>query len=278
MKRLPLFKQMVMACGFAVAATFVSSCSTPSPAARAEQLTAAAPVARIYSHNEVNNPYNRDCFEAGPLPENTARALAIWLKESTPKNFTYANPQYYVTLPTANGKSTRVWGICSDGHGNMVGMLIPRDGVAAWDLPSIGSYKVYVCDTIQRKALSDTIMEALADAKYDEHRISFLKASGLTEEEDKRYLISKPLTEQEKQRLEEQRKREEAAAKEAAKAEEDASSPADDLETTEDDEDAETATPMSDADVDDIPDSSDDEESSSDDEDDSSSDDEEEDE
>lgn len=278
MKRLPLFKQMVMACGIAVAASLVTSCSTTDPGTRSAQFAAAAPVAKVFSHNDANSPANRSCTEVGPLPENTARAIAMWLRDSTVKNFSYANPQYYVTLPTENGKSTRVWGICSDRHGNLVGILIPRDGVAAWDLPTIGSYRVYVNDTLQRKALSDAIMEALADAGYDVPRIDSLKATGL---DDERYLISKPLTDTEKQRLEEKRKKEEAAAEAAAKAAAEApsSSAADALETTTDDADAETATPV--ADADDDTDSTDDADDSTDDadaDDSSASDDEDEDE
>lgn len=248
MKRLPLFKQMVLACGIAVAASLITSCSTTDPGTRAAQFAAGAPVARVYSHNDANTPANRSCTEVGPLPESTARALTMWLRDATVKNFSYANPQYYVSLPAANGKSTRVWGICSDRHGNLVGILIPRDGVAAWDLPTIGSYRVYVNDTLQRKALSDAIMEALADAGYDVPRIDSLKATGL---DDERYLISKPLTDTEKQRLEEKRKKEEAAAEAAAKAAASATSAAAEaLETTEDDADTETATPVSDADDD----------------------------
>lgn len=277
MKRLPLFKQMVLACGIAVAASLITSCSTTDPGTRAAQFAAGAPVAKVYSHNDANTPANRSCSEVGPLPESTARALTMWLRDATVKNFSYANPQYYVSLPTENGKSTRVWGICSDRHGNLVGILIPRDGVAAWDLPTIGSYRVYVNDTLQRKALSDAIMEALADAGYDVPRIDSLKATGL---DDERYLISKPLTDTEKQRLEEKRKKEEAAAEAAAKAAASASSAAAEaLETTEDDADTETATPVSDADDDaDSTDAADDTDAGTDDADEDSSDDEDEDE
>lgn len=275
MKRLPLFKQMVMACGIAVAASLITSCTGTNPATRSAQFAAAAPVAKVFSHNDANHPANRSCTEVGPLPDNTARALSMWLRGSTVKSFSYANPQYYITLPSENGKFTRVWGICSDRHGNLVGILIPRDGVAAWDLPTVGSYRVFVNDTPERKALSDSIMEALADAGYDAPRIDSLKATGL---DDERYLISKPLTDAEKQRLEEKRKKEEAAAEAAAKkaAAASSSSAADALETTEDDADAETATPVSEAD--DADDSTDDADDGADDDDTSSSDDEGEDE
>lgn len=264
MKRLPLFKQMVMACGVAVAASLLPSCTCASdPAVRAEQMTAAAPTATVYSTNGVSDPNVRTCPEVGPLPDNTARALTMWLRNSTVKNFSYVNPQYYIAMPTAKGKM-RTWALCSDGQGNLVGVLIPRDGVSAMDLPNLGSYKVYVCDTLDRKALSDAIMENLADKGYDAPRINALKSTGL---DDERYLISKPLTDTEKQRLEELKKKEEAAAAAAAAAADtDAdsdSTPADDEDST--DDDTETATPMADAD-DDTETTADDDASDSDDE------------
>jgi ribosomal protein L11 methylase PrmA len=60
-----------------------------------------------------------------------------------------------------------VWGICSDGHGNMVGVLIPKNGRPAWDAPFTSEHTMYVCETPQRKALSDAIMESLAATEYD---------------------------------------------------------------------------------------------------------------
>lgn len=269
MKHLSSLKQMAAACGIALAAALVTSCTTSAPVTRAQQLAAVAPSVTVYSHNDANSPSARSCSEVGPLPDATARAINIWLRDSTVKSFSYARAQYYITLPSANGRTQRVWGICSDGHGNLVGILIPRDGVAAWDLPTIGNYRMYVNETLQRKALSDAIMEALADAGYDAPRIDALKAGGL---DDERYLISKPLTDMEKQRLEEKAKKEEAAAAAAAAAAQKAASSATDaLETTEDDSSAETATPVSEADDDDSS-SSDDDSSSDDEEDDSSSD------
>ena len=214
MKHFHLFKRIALTCGLAAAASLVSSCSTPvSPVdKRANQLAESTNVT-IYSYNDSSSPKHRLCTEAGPMPENVARALDMWLRSSTIKNFSYAYPQYYIAMTGPNGKQ-RVWGICTDGQANLVGILIPRDGVAAWDLPYIGAYKMYVCDTKDRRNLSDAIMSYLAEAGYDTYRINARKASGLTEE---KYLVSKPKTlfeiEQERQAAEAA-----AAAKKAAEA------------------------------------------------------------
>lgn len=218
MKHFHLFKRIALTCGLAAAATLVSSCSTPlSPVERrAMQLRESSNVT-VFSYNDASSPKHRLCTEAGPMPENVARALDQWLRNSTIKNFSYAYPQYYIAMTAPNGKQ-RVWGICTDGKANLVGILIPRDGVAAWDLPYIGAYKMYVCDTKERRNLSDAIMSYLAEAGYDEYRINARKASGLTEE---KYLISKPRTlfeiEQERLAAEAARQAQEAAAA-AAKA------------------------------------------------------------
>ena len=152
------------------------------------------------------------------MPDNVARALDTWLRESTVKNFNYAYPQYYIAMTAPTGRQ-RVWGICTDGKANLVGILIPRDGVAAWDLPYIGSYKMYVCDTSQRRALSDAIMTYLAEAGYDAERIKARREAGLT---DEKYLVSKPKTlqeiEAERAAAEAAKKAREAAAKAAADA------------------------------------------------------------
>ena len=214
MKHFHLFKRIALTCGLAAAASLVSSCSTPvSPVdKRANQLAESTNVT-IYSYNDSSSPKHRLCTEAGPMPENVARALDMWLRSSTIKNFSYAYPQYYIAMTAPNGKQ-RVWGICTDGQANLVGILVPRDGVAAWDLPYIGAYKMYVCDTKDRRNLSDAIMTYLAEAGYDSYRIEARKASGLTEE---KYLVSKPKTlfeiEQERQAAEAA-----AAAKKAAEA------------------------------------------------------------
>lgn len=213
MKHFHLFKRIALTCGLAAAASLVSSCSAPmSPAAkRAEQLGESTNVT-VFSYNDASSPKHRLCTEAGPMPQNVARALDMWLRSSTIKNFAYAYPQYYIAMTSPSGKQ-RVWGICTDGKANLVGILIPRDGVAAWDLPYIGAYKMYVCDTKDRRNLSDAIMSYLAEAGYDNYRIEARKASGLTEE---KYLISKPKTlfeiEQERLAAEAAKKAQEAAA------------------------------------------------------------------
>lgn len=193
MKHFHLFKRIALACGLAATTALVTSCATTSQASkRAEQLREGTNVT-IFSYNDASSPKNRLCTAAGPMPDNVARALDTWLRTSTVKNFNYAYPQYYVALTSPRGRQ-RVWGICTDGKANLVGILIPRDGVAAWDLPYIGSYKMYVCDTNQRRALSDAIMTYLAEAGYDAARIEARKATGLT---DEKYLVSKPKTLQE---------------------------------------------------------------------------------
>ena len=193
MKHFHLFKRIALACGLAATTALVTSCATTSQASkRAEQLREGTNVT-IFSYNDASSPKNRLCTAAGPMPDNVARALDTWLRTSTVKNFNYAYPQYYVALTSPRGRQ-RVWGICTDGKANLVGILIPRDGVAAWDLPYIGSYKMYVCDTNQRRALSDAIMTYLAEAGYDAYRIEARKATGLA---DEKYLISKPKTLQE---------------------------------------------------------------------------------
>lgn len=189
------------------AALIVSSCgSTPSPIAAYNQLQATQ-TATVFSYNDAVTPAARICSEAGPLPERTARAMKAWLRASTVKTFSYAYPQYYVSLTDTRGRQA-VWGICSDGMGNLVGILIPRSGVAAWDLPFVGNYRMYVCDTNARKGLGDAIMESLADAGYDAYRIDTRKAQGLTQG---RYLISKPLSEKAQIKLAEIKKKEEKA-------------------------------------------------------------------
>jgi hypothetical protein len=174
------------------------------------------------------------------MPDNVARALDTWLRESTVKNFSYAYPQYYVAMTAPNGRQ-RVWGICTDGKANLVGILIPRDGVAAWDLPFIGAYKMYVCDTKQRRALSDAIMTYLAEAGYDAYRINARKASGLT---DEKYLVSKPKTLQEIEAEQAaaaaaKKAREEAAAAAAAAAPAADDEESDEEESSEDEEETE---------------------------------------
>ncbi len=210
MKHLSLLKNMVLACGTLVAAVALSSCSsTISPNKAAEKLASSADVT-IFSHNDANRPVNRDCREAGPIPDRAARAMGAWLRNSTVKKFSYAYPQYYVAMQNPRTGRQSAWGICSDDHGNLVGILIPRDGVMAWDLPAIGDYRMYVCDTPSRKALGDAVMNSLAEAGYDTYRIDSRKAKGLTQQ---RYLISKPLSDEAQKRYDMIKKQEEEALK-----------------------------------------------------------------
>ncbi len=245
MKHLSLLRHIGMACAVASAMVAVSSCSstvTPNSAVQRLQTSSSAVV---FSYNDANSPRARVCEEAGPLPERAARALKAWLRSSTTKSFSYAYPQYYLALTNGRTGAQSVWGICSDGHGNLVGILIPRNGVAAWDLPFVGEYRVLVCDTRQRKGLSDAIMESLADAGYDATRINARKASGLTQ---KRYLISKPLSDEAQKKYDLIKKAEEQAqAARDAKATTPAGAPV--LETTATpDSSVEEAVPVSDSD------------------------------
>lgn len=243
MKHFHLFKRIALTCGLAAAAALVSSCaSTSASVRRADQLREGTNVT-IFSYNDASSPTNRLCTDAGPMPDNVARALDTWLRESTVKNFSYAYPQYYVAMTAPNGRQ-RVWGICTDGKANLVGILIPRDGVAAWDLPFIGAYKMYVCDTKQRRILSDAIMTYLAEAGYDAYRINARKASGLT---DEKYLVSKPKTLQEIEAEQAaaaaaKKAREEAAAAAAAAAPAADDEESDEEESSEDEEETEEDT------------------------------------
>lgn len=260
MKHFHLFKRIALTCGIAAAAALTSSCTTTAPSnQRAQQLSTAKNVT-VFSYNDAASPKHRLCTEAGPLPANVARALDSWLENSTVKNFSYAYPQYYIAMTTPNGHQ-RVWGICTDGKANLVGILIPRDGVAAWDLPFIGAYKMYVCDTKQRRVLSDAIMTYLAEAGYDEYRINARKATGLTEE---KYLISKPKTLQE---IEQERLAAEAAKKaqeeaEAAKAAAEGAAAAEEEDSEEEEEDSESEEESEDEEVSEDEEESSDEESS----------------
>ncbi len=218
MKHCPLFNSFFAACVAAATLCLAPSCSSPSSSGAVKRYNAAGDVT-IFSHNDVNSAKYRQCVEAGPIPARAQRAIAQWLRESTVKTFSYAYPQYFMALsypdPQGGRGVERVWAICSDSHGNLVGIMIPRDGVAAWDLPLLGNYKMYVCDTPNRAALSEAIMTSLAEAGYDAQRINARKAAGLDEE---RYLISKPLTNDQQARLERLKQQEEASAKAAAAA------------------------------------------------------------
>lgn len=209
MKHLSLLKNIALTCGAIAVSTAASSCSSVTlPHLKAKQLTDSVNPT-VFSYNDACSPRSRTCTEAGPLPDNVERALDMWLRKSVIKQVSYAYPQYYITMTNPRTGRPLTWAICSDGQGNMTGLLIPRDGVAAWDLPFVGNYKMYVCDTKDRKSISDAVMETLADAGYDTYRIDTRKAGGLQGEQ---YLISKPLTETEKARIEAIKKAEEAAA------------------------------------------------------------------
>lgn len=241
MKHLSLFKTLAVACGTVATALTVSSCgSAASPNAALERLQTANE-AVVFSYNDAATPAARLCNEAGPLPDRTARAMKAWLRASTIRTYSYAYPQYYVTLTDARGRQA-VWGICSDGMGNLVGILIPRSGVAAWDLPFVGNYRMYTCETNARKGLSDAIMESLADAGYDSFRIESRKASGLTQG---RYLISKPLSDDAQKKYDKLKK-----AEEKAQAESDSATATDTpapVADSKDTDDMEEATPAADS-------------------------------
>ena len=255
MKHLSLLKNIALTCGAIAVSTSAVSCSNVTlPHLKAKQLTDSVNPT-VFSYNDACSPRSRTCTEAGPLPDNVERALDMWLRKSVIKQVSYAYPQYYIAMVNPRTGKQTTWAICSDGQGNMTGLLIPRDGVAAWDLPFVGNYKMYVCDTKDRKSISDAVMESLADAGYDTYRIDTRKAGGLQGEQ---YLISKPLTDTEKARIEAIKKAEEAAS--AAATEEDT----DEGDTTE--EDDTTSEPPTE-DVDNIEeDSTSDEEDSSDEE------------
>lgn len=251
MKHLSLLKNIALTCGAVAVSTAASSCSSVTlPHLKAKQLTDSVNPT-VFSYNDACSPRSRTCTEAGPLPDNVERALDMWLRKSVIKQVSYAYPQYYIAMVNPRTGKQTSWAICSDGQGNMTGLLIPRDGVAAWDLPFVGNYKMYVCNTSDRKSISDAVMETLADAGYDTYRIDTRKAGGLQGEQ---YLISKPLTETEKARIEAIKKAEEAAA----------ATSEDDEEDSSDEEDTTSEPPTED--VDNIEDDSSDEEDASSDE------------
>lgn len=272
MKQLSLFKYVSSACGFVAAAALISSCgsSTISPENALRRLS-QSPSISVFSHNDVNSPRLRDCYEVGTLPARAQRALTTWLANSEIKEFSYIYPQYYITTTNARGGGEVVWALCSDGKGNLTGVLAPANKrVPAWDLPTIGSYKLYVCNTDEKEALSNAIMESLADAGYDQTRIDSRKAKGIT---DKQYLLSKPLDE-EKERLirQEREAREKAISEQKSKLQEDSSKSTEETAASDDSEDDDLSSD-DDASDDSSSDSfSDDEDSSSDDDDSNSSD------
>ncbi len=199
----------------------LSACQTGELAPqRALQRFKQSPAVTVFSHNDVNSPRVRDCYEAGPLPERARNALITWLANSTVKEMSYVYPQYYITTLNARGGNEVAWALCSDGQGNLVGVLVPDNKrVPAWDLPTIGSYRLLVCNTAEKDALSAAIMESLADAGYDKVRIDTRVASGIT---DKRYLVSKPLDPEEAAQAKAEKEAREKALEEARKKAEEA--------------------------------------------------------
>lgn len=188
MKHFPLLQNIALTCCAVAATLVVSSCNSPvSPSAAALQLRSSSAVA-VYSHNDTSSPVVRDVVNMGPMPERAVRALDNWLRRSTVKTFSYAYPQYYIAMTNPNGAEI-VWGICTDGQGNMTGVHIPRDGRPAWMAPHTSEMMMYVYEGDDRAAVSAAIMETLADAGYDTYRINTRKASGLVDED---YLLSKP--------------------------------------------------------------------------------------
>ncbi len=188
MKHFPLLQNITLACCAVAATLVVSSCNSPvSPSVAASQLRASSAVA-VYSHDDNASPTARNVVNMGPMPERAARALNHWLRHSTVKTYSYAYPQYYIALTDADGQET-VWGICTDGQGNMTGVHIPRDGRPAWMAPYTSELIMYVYEGDDRAEVSAAIMETLADAGYDTFRINTRKAAGLVDED---YLLSKP--------------------------------------------------------------------------------------
>ena len=211
MKHFSLIRHLALACGVAAISLLPSCSNARAPHAVAAEFQKACNVA-VFSYNDTHSPKVRNCTEAGPLPAETARAIEMWLRQSTVKNFSYVYPQYFIAMYQPGSRLQRVWGICSDGQGNLVGILVPRDGVAAWDLPYRGAYRLYVCENKNRQAIGGAIMEALADAGYDRARLDARRNRGLLED---RYLVSKPVSTDNSAHEQKLREQEEASVKAA---------------------------------------------------------------
>ena len=211
MKHLSSIRFLAMACG-AAAISLMTSCSgSRAPQSLATEFQKAYNVS-VFSYNDAYSPQSRHCVEMGPLPAETARAIEMWVRQSTVKNFSYVYPQYFIAMQQPGTNTKRVWGICSDGQGNLVGILVPRDGVPAWDLPFRGSYRLYVCENKNRESIGGAIMEALADSGYDRVRIDARRSKGLLED---RYLVSKPAEDTSLAHEQKLREQEEASVKAA---------------------------------------------------------------
>ena len=208
-----------LVCGLAAAVLSMNSCSsTLSPARMADRL-GTAEYTQVYGFNDQLAPKAREFTPCGALPERAHRALLQWLEESGVRNYSYARPQYYVELTSMNRKCrpvSTVWALCTDGRGNLVGVLAPR-GKDPRTLPTVGNYKLYVCNTENKAALNEAIMTSLAPC--DDFRTSYRTAKGLR-------TISKPLPAAQIKALEEQRKAALAKAQEAQRAARAAQQPA----------------------------------------------------
>lgn len=234
MKHLSLFKNIALACCSMATIVAVSSCcGTMSPINAAQKLRKGDTIT-VYSYDDAASPRDRDVYPAGPLPARAERALYSWLRNSVVTEYSYAYPQYYISMVSPTTQKETVWAICSDGHGNMTGVLIPANGRPAWDAPFTSAHTMYVCDSPQRKELSAAIMESLADAGYDKFRIDTRKASGLTQQ---RYLISKPLSDEAQKKYDLIKKAEEQAAAAREKQAEQAASAADEEDIEEEETD-----------------------------------------
>lgn len=211
MKHFSLIRHLALACGVAAISLLPSCSSGRAPQTVASEFQKACN-ATVFSYNDTHSPKVRNCTEAGPLPAETARAMEMWLRQSTVKEFSYVYPQYYIAMYQPGSRTQRVWALCSDGQGNLVGILAPSNGVAAWDLPYRGAYRLYVCEGKNRQAIGSAIMETLADAGYDQARLNARRSRGLLED---RYLVSKPAEDTSLAHEQKLREQEEASVKAA---------------------------------------------------------------
>ncbi len=160
-------------------AGLVSCSNTLSPQKAAKQVEVQP--ATVYSHNDQVSNNNRRCVSMGALPIRARRALTEWMHHSEIKTYSYVYPQYYISMPTVNPERSSIWAICTDAKGKMVGVLVPRTKVPAWELPNQGDYDVYVCTERMRDDLGRAILESLADADMDSVRIDTRRSLGLRE-------------------------------------------------------------------------------------------------
>ncbi len=182
------FRAVGLALGISCSlATLVSCSSSLSPKRAAAQVKEQGN--SVFSYNDQATASDRECLEMGALPDRARRALSEWMKNSTLQPFSYIYPQYYVTIQKRNSPGFNSWAICTDAKGNVVGILVPRGNVQAWDLPNSGNYKLYVCSEDQRADLSRAILEALDAQGMDDFRLASRKGAGLTEA---KHLISAP--------------------------------------------------------------------------------------